>query len=88
VAIAWGPLAGYFAQHSNVPLELTPICAGSVKTSLPVSFAISIGVRHDEGALREQLNQEIARRRDEIRALLLSYGIPLLDANSSLRSCK
>jgi quinoprotein dehydrogenase-associated probable ABC transporter substrate-binding protein len=88
VAIAWGPLAGYFAQHSAVPLQLTPICAASVKTGLPVSFNISIGVRHDEEALREQLNQELARRQDDIHALLLSYGVPLLDKDLSSRSCK
>jgi quinoprotein dehydrogenase-associated probable ABC transporter substrate-binding protein len=88
VAIAWGPLAGYFAKHASTPLQLTPICAASVKTSLPVSFAISIGVRHDEEALREQLNQEIARRRDDIQALLRSYGIPLIDNDSHSRSCK
>lgn len=88
VAIAWGPLAGYFAQHSSIPLQLTPICASSVKTSLPVSFEISMGVRRDQENLRQQLNQEIARRRDQIQALLLSYGIPLLDRNSNSRSCK
>lgn len=88
VAIAWGPMAGYFAQHSTVPLRLTPICAASVKTSLPVSFSISIGVRRDEESLREQLNQEIAHRRDDIHALLLSYGIPLLDGDSTSRSCQ
>jgi mxaJ protein len=88
IAIAWGPLAGYFAQHSTVPLRLTPVCAASVKTSLPVSFDISIGVRRDEEALRAQLNQEIARRRDDIHALLLSYGIPFLNKDSISRSCK
>jgi len=86
VAIVWGPLAGYFAQHAGVPLQLTPICADSLKTSLPVSFAISIGVRKDESALRQQLNQELARRRDDVHALLQSYGIPLIDQIS--RSCK
>jgi mxaJ protein len=88
VAIAWGPLAGYFAQHSRLPLRLTPICPASVRTSLPVSFDISMGVRRDEEALREQLNQEIARRRDDIDSLLLSYGIPLFDKASISRSCK
>jgi mxaJ protein len=88
VAIAWGPLAGYFAQHSTIPLQLAPICDSSVKTSLPVSFAIAIGVRHDEDALREQLNQEIARRQDDIHTLLLSYGVPLLNEDSSARLCK
>jgi mxaJ protein len=81
-------LAGYFAQNSAVPLQITPICAASVKTSLPISFEISMGVRRDEEALLGQLNQEIARRRDEIHTLLLSYGIPLADNTSSSRSCK
>ncbi len=88
VAIAWGPLAGYFAQHSTVPLQITPICAASVKTSLPVSFDISIGVRHDEGELREQLNQEITRRKNEIHELLLSYGVPLVNKTSTSEACK
>jgi mxaJ protein len=88
VAIAWGPLAGYFAQHSSVPLRLTPICSASVRTSLPVAFDISIGVRHGEDALLEQLNAEITKRRDAIRALLLSYGIPLLAKDSKSNTCK
>ena len=88
VAIAWGPLAGYFAHISPVPLQVTPICPNSVRTALPVSFEISIGVRRDEEDLREQLNHEIARRRDEIHALLRSYGIPLIDQVSISRSCK
>ena len=88
VAVAWGPLAGYFARHSAVPLKLTPICADSVRTALPLTFDISIGVRRNEAALREQLNAELARRHDDIRALLLSYGIPLLDKNSVSGTCK
>jgi mxaJ protein len=88
VAIAWGPLAGYFAQHSAVALDLTPICAASVHTSLPVTFSISIGVRPGEDALREQLNSEIAKRQTDIRALLLSYGVPLRDAETSPGTCK
>jgi mxaJ protein len=86
VAIAWGPLAGYFAERSTVPLQLTAICAASVHTSLPVSFSISIGVRHGEDALLAQLNSELDLRRSEIHALLLSYGVPLLD--SAPRDCQ
>ena len=88
VAIAWGPLAGYFAQHSSASLQLTPICAASVKTSLPVRFEISIGVRRDEEKLREQLNQELEQRRNDIRSLLLSYGVPMIDEDSHSRRCK
>lgn len=88
VAIAWGPLAGYFAQHSNVPLELTPVCAASVHTSLPVSFSISIGVRRGEEPLLAQLNSELEQRQNDIHALLLKYGIPILQTDSNSRSCQ
>ncbi len=88
VAISWGPLAGYFAQRSLVPLELTPVCAASVHSSLPVTFGISMGVRPGEDELRNELNAEITRRRSKIRALLLTYGIPLLENDSTPKECK
>jgi mxaJ protein len=88
VAIAWGPLAGYFAQRSSIPLELTRMCAANVHTSLPVAFNISIGVRPDETSLLEQLNSELNRRQKDIHQLLLSYGVPLLSTDSNSRTCK
>jgi quinoprotein dehydrogenase-associated probable ABC transporter substrate-binding protein len=88
VAIAWGPLAGYFAERASVPLRVSLICAASLKTSVPVAFDISMGVRRGEEPLREQLNQEIARRLNDIHALLLSYGVPLVDTDPTSRSCK
>jgi mxaJ protein len=88
VAIAWGPLAGYFAQQSSMPLELTPICSSARPESLPQVFSISIGVRRGKEDLRAQLNAELARRRTEIHKLLLSYGVPLVQQDSSMRLCK
>ncbi len=38
VAIAWGPLAGYFAQNSAVPLEITPVDSDSRNPTLAVSL--------------------------------------------------
>ena len=88
VAIAWGPLAGYFAQQSSVPLKLTSICSSEKPGSLPQVFSISIGVRRGEEDLRAQLNTELARRRTQIHKLLLSYGLPLLQQDFSTRLCK
>ena len=88
VAIAWGPLAGYFAQQSSVPLQLTPICTSRKPGSLPQVFSISIGVRPGEEDLRARLNSELALRRNQIHQLLLSYGVPLLQQGSSTRLCK
>ena len=88
VAIAWGPLAGYFAQRSSVPLKLTPICAPTEPRSLPQRFSISVGVRHGEDELRQQIDAELTHRHAEIRALLESYGIPLVEPDSSPEACK
>jgi quinoprotein dehydrogenase-associated probable ABC transporter substrate-binding protein len=80
VAIAWGPMAGYFAKHSRVPLEVTSVDVVSPNPELPFTFAISMGVRHGDTKLQQQLNVEIQRRESDIRQLLLTYDVPLLNA--------
>lgn len=79
VAVAWGPLAGYFARRQPVALDVRPVAAQAQAASLPMTFAISIGVRRGDHALRDSVEQAIARRRSDIRALLASYGVPLVD---------
>lgn len=76
VAVAWGPLAGYFARRSAVPLELTPVDGDSLHPALPFHFDIAMGVRHGNTQLQRALSKEITRRRDAIQALLQSYGVP------------
>ncbi|SCB50403.1 methanol oxidation system protein MoxJ [Bradyrhizobium shewense] len=79
VAAAWGPLAGYFSGHSRVPLTVTPIQDGERFAPQQFEFAISMGVRKGDRALRDQLNAYIDEHRSEIAALLRSYGVPLID---------
>jgi ABC-type amino acid transport substrate-binding protein len=76
VAVAWGPLAGYFAKQSSIPLDITPIEPDSKHPDLPLVFSIGMGVRHGDVALKEQLNSELARRREQIQQILGSFGIP------------
>lgn len=78
IAIAWGPMAGYFAKHSETPLVVTPVDVVSPNPKIPFTFAISMGVRHGDAQLEQQLNQEIQRRQPEIRQLLESYGVPVI----------
>ena len=79
IAAAWGPLAGYAANSSPVPLRLTAITDDGQFAPLKFRFAIAMGVRRGDHALREQLDEVIARKRPEIRALLAAYGVPLVD---------
>jgi quinoprotein dehydrogenase-associated probable ABC transporter substrate-binding protein len=78
VAIVWGPLAGYFTQHSAVPLDITPIQPDAANPALPLTFDIGLGVREGDTALKKQLDAELLRRHTEIEAILRSYGIPQL----------
>lgn len=85
VAIAWGPLAGYFAQRSAMPLAVMPIAEPAV-ASLPFRFSVSMGVRREDKNLKARLDSIIARKQPEIDALLHSYNIPLIDASPDVAS--
>jgi mxaJ protein len=78
VAIAWGPLAGYFSNHSHVPLQITPIPDDPAEPDLPFHFDIGIGVRKGDTRLQETLNAEVVRLRPQIQQILRNYGIPQL----------
>ena len=78
IAAVWGPLAGYFAERSSVPLRIVPITDTERYRPLIFQFSIAMGVRKGDEALKEQLDQVIVRRREEIHALLERYGVPLL----------
>jgi len=79
VGVAWGPLAGYFAKHEAVPLDVTPVSPQIDLPFLPFVFDISMGVRRGNDALRDQLNAVIDRRRGEIDRILQDYGVPRID---------
>jgi mxaJ protein len=80
LAIAWGPLAGYFAKQAAVPLEITPVSPQIDLPFLPFVFDISMGVRRGDNALRDQLNAIIIRRRGEIDRILDQYGVPRVNS--------
>jgi mxaJ protein len=79
IAAVWGPLAGYFAKQSPVPLTITPITDTVAFAPLQFAYDIGMGVRKGDHALRDQLNAIIARKRPQIAALLQSYGVPLVE---------
>jgi len=81
-AILWGPVGGYFAKHSRVPLLVTPIGGDPRAPELTFSFAIGIAVRTGEELLRAEIQSALDRHRPEINAVLESYGVPLLTDRS------
>jgi hypothetical protein len=85
LAAVWGPLAGYVAQSSPVPLRLTPITGTEPFAPLAFDFAIAMGVRHGDDALKDRLDGVIGDRWDDIQRLLAAYGVPLLPVGDVLR---
>jgi mxaJ protein len=87
IALAWGPLAGYFASRQSVPLRITPIVPER-DGPVPFTYDISMGVRRDADALHERLDEIILKRRGEIDQVLQTFGVPLVptqpDRNSPL----
>ncbi|PYT05524.1 MAG: quinoprotein dehydrogenase-associated putative ABC transporter substrate-binding protein [Acidobacteria bacterium] len=76
VAVAWGPLAGYFARRERVPLSVVPVSPQIDLPFLPFVFDISMGLRRGDDALRQQLEDFLERRRPEIEKILDEYGVP------------
>lgn len=79
VAVAWGPLAGYYAKHVKEPLVITPVSPQVDVPFLPMVFDIGIGVRREDTAFKERIEEILVRRRDDVDGILSEYGVPRVD---------
>ena len=78
LAVAWGPLAGYFAKRSPVPLEIVPVSPAVDPPGLRFTFDISLAVRTEDVALKEQLEGILQRKKSDVDRILKDYGVPLV----------
>lgn len=78
VAAIWGPIAGYYARTAQTPLRITPITDTNDYLPQLFDYPIAMAVRPGDDDLKNRLNNFIGRHRDDISALLRSYGVPLL----------
>jgi quinoprotein dehydrogenase-associated probable ABC transporter substrate-binding protein len=79
VAIAWGPLAGYFATREPVRLVVVPLPDRPDASGQQFAFDIAVGVRHGDTALAATLDSLLDRERPAIRRILHDYGVPVLE---------
>lgn len=80
VATLWGPFAGYYAKESGADLIVQPMIEDETKhKASKLTFRITMGVRPGETNWKRRLNDIIKKRQDDINAVLLEYGVPLLD---------
>ena len=78
LAVAWGPLAGYFAKRSPVALEIVPVSPAVDPPGLRFTFDISLAVRTGDVALEQELEGVLQRKRSDIDRILKDYGVPLV----------
>jgi len=76
-AVLWGPLAGWHAKQADPPLAVTPLL--NEEGGSRMVYRITMGVRPSDQEWKRTLNQLIAENQDAINAILLDYGVPLLD---------
>jgi mxaJ protein len=77
VAIIWGPIGGYYAKQSKVPMVVTPIPEYEKTNAHGKEYwNISLGVRHGDKQRLEKIQAVLDRRQADILKILDDYGIP------------
>ena len=83
VAMVWGPVAGFLAnQHQagegwvSVPFRPDP--------SIQFDYEMAMGVRFGEKEWRDTLDKWIATHREDIRSILTTFRVPLLEPSKTV----
>jgi len=82
-ALLWGPIGGYFSRQSKQ--KLTVIALSNETKGPRMSYRITFGIRPGETDWKHQLNELIVANESKINAILLEYGVPLMDEKDRLK---
>jgi len=80
--LLWGPVGGYYAQRSAVPLKLVALVKENAGPS--TIYGITMGVRPNEPQWKHKINKVLAENQADINVILQGYNVPLLDENGNL----
>lgn len=75
VGLAWGPIAGYYGARQEVPLTVRPVQPLFEPPFSTQVFAMTVGMRRGDEALRDEIGIAIVRRWDEIQAVLADFDV-------------
>jgi len=78
VALVWGPLAGYFAAHSPVPLRLERVTPVLDDATWSMTYGISVGVNRRNLQLLAEVQRTLDQERPAIDAILADYAVPIV----------
>ena len=77
IAIAWGPIGGYFAKQSKVPMVVAPIPEYETENAKGKEYwNISVGVRKKDKERMAMIQAALDRNQAKIIKILDDYGIP------------
>jgi quinoprotein dehydrogenase-associated probable ABC transporter substrate-binding protein len=82
VGFLWGPIAGYYRKHDNLPLTMVPL--KDEPGAARMEYHIAMGVRANEREWRRRINAAILKRQRDMTAILRDYGVPLLNEQGEL----
>jgi ABC-type amino acid transport substrate-binding protein len=76
MVVLWGPMAAYVVMQN--PQNSYAMLPMPETQGVKFSFAMAMGVRKADKERRDKLNELIAKKTAEIRAIMTSYQVPLL----------
>ncbi len=82
IGFLWGPIAGYYRKHDDLPLTLVPL--KDEPGAARMEYHIAMGVRANEPEWRRRINAAILKRQSDMTAILRDYGVPLLNERGEL----
>lgn len=82
IAIVWGPLAGYFATSQGAALDIAPVTP-AMFLGIPFRYELAAAVRKSDVALRNEVDEALARECPAIQKILADYGIPQASQENS-----
>lgn len=84
VAGVWGPMAGYYAKIEHAPIVLQPV--NLMEDQVPLEFDMSLAVPKGRPDIEAAIDKALVDNRDEIRKILVDYGVPLVKCGECLIS--
>ncbi len=81
IAVAWGPIGGYFAKNNKVPMEVRIIPEYVNDNVISAAkgkefWNISVGVRKKDKERMAKIDAALERNKDKIEQILNEYGVP------------
>jgi quinoprotein dehydrogenase-associated probable ABC transporter substrate-binding protein len=80
VAAVWGPFAGYYKVMKHAPLTIQPV--NLMEDTYPMEFDMTLAVRTQNRAFRDQIENAMKQQKDKIHAILVDFGVPLVKCDT------